>query len=559
MMKYLKLKLIIVVTALFALLWSCDYLDYDEDTFFEKDVFFKNFGQTKAFLANIYSYLPLGFNAIDGAMRSSATDDAVHVWDYSNIQRMVNGRWSPTYPIDDQWGNYYRGIRAANIFLENAKKESFDDLMYNDDYPQLMQQFDLYPYEARFLRAFFYFELIKRYGDVPLVTTVLNEEEANSVTKASYEDVVAFIVDECDAVSDHLPTSYASMPGSETGRATKGAALALKARTLLYAASPLHNPGNEQSKWIAAAKAAAEVINLGVYSLQSNYHNVVNNLNSPELILERREDFNNWFERANFPIGYEGGQTGTCPTQNLVDAYEMQTTGLGIDETGSGYDPVKSYTNRDPRMYETILYNGAMFKGREIEVWEGSRNGPPQPRATKTGYYLRKYVIESISLDPVNPTSQIHTWVLFRLGEVLLNYAEAMNEAYGPYATGPFPLDVLTAADAVNMIRNRAGMPPFPAGMSKEAFREKLRNERRVELAFEDHRFWDIRRWKIGDVTKDVYGVTVSKSGSGFAYTKKQVATDRVWDDKMYLYPISQSELFLNEGLKPQNPGWPTQ
>lgn len=553
----MKLKLIISSAALLLLPGSCNYLDYNEDVYFPKDYVFHHFGETKAFLTNIYSYLPSGFNAIDGAMRSSATDDAVHVWDFSAVQRMVKGNWSPTSLIDDQWGNYYRGIRAVNIFLDNAKKENFDDIKYNDDYPQLMQQFELYPYEARFLRAFFYFELIKRYGDVPLITTLLDTDDANRVTRDSFEDIVEFIVNECDTISTKLPISYANMPGQETGRITKGAALALKSRVLLYAASPLHNPAGAQSKWIAAAKSAADVMNMGVYSLESEYKNVVNNLNSRELILERRDDPSNWFERNNFPVGYEGGQTGTCPTQNLVDSYEMQETGIGINEIGSGYDPENPYAGRDPRLEETILHNGSMFKGLEIECWEGGRNGPPKKRATKTGYYLKKYVIENISLDPVNPTSQIHTWVLFRYGEILLNYAETMNEIYGPNTKGPAPLDHWTAIDAVNMIRSRAGMPPFPVTLSKEDFKEKVRNERRVELAFEDHRFWDIRRWKMGNVNKDVYGVTVTKSGSDITYTKKQIETDRIWEDKFYLYPIPQNELYINEHLT-QNPGWTT-
>jgi starch-binding outer membrane protein, SusD/RagB family len=293
---------------------------------------------------------------------------------------------------------------------------------------------------------------------------------------------------------------------------------------------------------------------MGIYGLEGEYKNGVNNFNSNELILERRQSEDNWFERANFPIGYEGGRTGTCPTQNLVDSYEMQETGLSIDEAGSGYDADNPYAGRDPRMYQTILYNGASFKGEEIEVWKDGRNGPPKSRATKTGYYLRKYVIENISVDPVNPTSQIHTWVLFRAGEILLNYAEAMNEAYGPNTTGPAPLDEWTATDAVNIIRDRAGMPAFPSGMSKEDFREKVRNERRVELAFEDHRFWDIRRWKIGNTTTNIRGVTVSKNGSDISFSEKQVET-RVWKDKMYLYPIAQNELYLIDNLS-QNPDW---
>ncbi|MCL6102913.1 MAG: RagB/SusD family nutrient uptake outer membrane protein [Bacteroidetes bacterium] len=549
------IKLFIVCALLLPLSWSCKkFLDYKEADYFNKDQVFFSFNRSKNFLNNIYSYLPTDFNSIDGAMRSSASDDAVHVWDLSAIQRFNNGNWSPLQTLDDQWGRLYTGIRAANLFLKESDGQTFEDTRYNDNYAQLMAQFKLYPYEARFLRAFFYFELIKRYGDVPLVTTLLTEQEANNVSKTPYDKVVDFIVSECDEISLYLPISYKSIPGAETGRATKGAALALKARALLYAASPLHNVENGQAKWIAAATAAKAIIDLKSYTLDKDYANIVNNLSSTELIFETRQAASNTFERANFPVGFEGGNTGTCPTQNLVDTYEMQATGKGIDEAGSGYNSNDPYQGRDPRMSKTILYNGSLWKNTIVQCWYGGFNGEPTENATKTGYYLKKYVMESVSLSPVSPTTKIHVWVLFRYGEALLNYAEAMNEVYGPYTAGPAPLQ-MTANEAVKLVRSRAGMPGFPAGMTKEDFRNKLRNERRVELAFEDHRFWDIRRWKTGSSTTAIYGVEVTKDNSNSISYKRKLVETRVWDDKMNLYPISQNELYLNKGLA-QNPGW---
>ena len=235
---------------------------------------------------------------------------------------------------------------------------------------------------------------------------------------------------------------------------------------------------------------------------------------------------------------------------------EMKATGLGINETGSGYDAANPYAGRDPRLAATVLFNGSVWKSIPLEVWNGGLNGPPKSHTTKTGYYLRKYLTESISLNPVNPGSGYHYWVIFRYAEVLLNYAEAMNEAYGPEVAGPAPLNNLTALQAVNQVRTRTGlaMPGFPTGMAADAFRTKLWNERRVELAFEDHRFWDLRRWKIGDQTTEIYGMDVVKDGTNFTYTRKLVET-RVWDDKMYLYPIPQSEIFINGNLD-QNEGW---
>jgi hypothetical protein len=187
-----------------------------------------------------------------------------------------------------------------------------------------------------------------------------------------------------------------------------------------------------------------------------------------------------------------------------------------------------------------------------VECWTGGANATPKTNATKTGYYLKKYLIESVSLSPSSVSSRQHTWVVFRYGEVLLNYAEAMNEAYGPENASTLGL---TALQAVNQIRTRAKMPVFPAGLTKDQFRLKLQNERRIEMAFEEQRFWDIRRWKIGNTTQDIYGMEITKNGDGtFKYTKKLIER-RIFEDKMNLYPIPQSELFKNNKLK-QNTGW---
>lgn len=549
------LKIFITCTILLPIFLSCSKsLDYDESTFYNEEAVLNSPNLYKALLTSIYAYLPTDFSVLDGAMRSSASDEAVHVWDLSTIKRFNDGSWSSLQPLDDQWGSLYAGIRSANRFIKIADGQTFEDLKYNDGYAEMMLQYKNYPYEARFLRAFFYSELIKRYGDVPLVTTLMSVEEANNVKETSFDKIVEFIAAECDAISAHLPATYTTVAGFETGRATKGAAYALKARMLLYAASPLHNPTNDQTKWIAAATAAKQLMDLQIYTLQRRYREIANNINTTELILETRQGFSNTFEAANFPVGYEGGNTGTCPTQNLVDAYEMVANGKGINEAGSGYDPNNPYVGRDQRLGETILFNGATWKSQVIQVWDGGLNGKPHERATKTGYYLKKYLIESVSLSPVAPTTMQHAWVLFRYGEVLLNYAEAMNEVYGPNVQGPGILN-MTANEAVNLVRVRGRMPIFPSGMSQVDFKEKLRNERRIELAFEDHRFWDIRRWKIGSSTTAIYGMNVLRSNTGeLTYSRKLVET-RVWNDKMLFYPISQNELYINKNLS-QNPNW---
>ncbi len=549
MTKFRNTALIIV---LFLGLGACEYLEYDEASYLEKEDIFMDFERTKRFLTNIYDYLPHDFVSIDGAMRATASDEAIHVWDLSNVHKMNNGTWSAIQPLDNVWGNMYGGIRAANLFLEETEGQTFEDQQYNIDYQEMMEQFRVYPYEARFLRAFFYFELVKRYKNIPLITTVLTTEESLEIEPAEFDSVVQFIADECDAIADSLPRDFGSFSSTqETGRATRGAALALKARTLLYAASPLHNPGNDTERWKEAAEAAFEVINMWEYTLESNYSNNFNNINSSELIFGRRQGATNGFERRNFPVGYEGGNTGTCPTQNLIDAYEMQESGLPIDEDPL-YDPNNPYQGRDPRMYETVILNMDIWKEDTVETFRGGRNGLPVSNATKTGYYLRKYLIEDVNLDPTNTNTREHTWVLFRYAEVLLNYAEAINEVYGPYDGG----DVgMSANFAVSLVRERSNMPHFPQGLSKDEFREKLRNERRVELAFEDHRFWDVRRWMIGETTREIYGMDIRKQeDDSFTYQKVMVE-QRVFEDKMNLYPIPQSEIDINPELE-QNPGW---
>jgi starch-binding outer membrane protein, SusD/RagB family len=548
--EYIKYSLIglMVIT-----LGSCEYLDYDETSYNRKDDVFADFGRTKSFLTGIYSKLPTDFNSIDGAIRSSATDDAEHVWDLSDVQKFNDGSWSAIQTLDNVWGDMYEGIRAVNLFLAESAGQEFPDERFNENYDEIMEQFAMYPYEARFLRAFFYFELIKRYKDVPLITKVLTPEEAKTVDQNSFNEVVNFIVQECDEIAAVLPTNFGNFSSAkETGRATRGAALALKARVLLYAASPLHNSANDINLWKEAAIASRAIITSGGYSLEPNYSNIVNNLTSPELIMERREGDSNGFERRNFPIGFEGGNTGTCPTQNLVDAYEMVQTGLPITDPASGYDPIFPYAGRDSRLEKTVILNNSMWKGQVVESFYGGANGPPKANATKTGYYLKKYVIEAVNLSPTNTTQRRHTWVLFRFGEVLLNYAEAMNEAYGPDDASTLGM---TAREAVNLIRKRANMPDFPAGMTKDAFRTKIRNERRVELAFEDHRFWDVRRWKIGQQTTDIYAMNIGPNPfGGFAY-EKILLESRVHQDYMNLYPIPQAEIYKNSNLQ-QNPGW---
>lgn len=548
-MKYLRYYFLVILVVSVG---GCDVLTYDETSNYAKGDVFSDFNRSKQFLTNIYSRLPGGFNSVNGAMRASGSDDAEEMDEQEAVHRFNDGSWSASNPLDANWGNMYEGIRATNRFLEEFDISNFEDRQYNFDYDEIIEQAKIYPHQARFLRAFFYFELIKRYGKVPLVTKVLSTTEANNVELTSFEEVTDFIISELNAIIPKLPVNYQSISGSETGRATRGAAMALKTRTLLYAASPLHNPSGDRQPWISAAEAAKALMDSAYYSLVNNYGNVVNNRRSRELIFERRLRDSNLFERSNFPISYEGADPGTAPTQNLVNSYEMQATGENIDQPGSGYDPANPYEGRDPRLKQTVIVNNSEWKSRKVEIWQGGRDGLPQDQATPTGYYLKKYVVENVSLDPNNLTEASHTWVFFRYAEVLLNYAEAMNEAYGPQNAAGMGM---TAREAVNRVRNRSNMPVFPAGMTRDEFRQKLRNERRVELAFEDHRFWDLRRWKIGPSTTDIYGMEITRNNDGSFDYQPKLIEERVWNERMYLYPIPQAEIFKNKALQ-QNPGW---
>lgn len=558
-MKHMKFKYIALLLPAFVL-GGCDFMDCDESTDYQKQDIFESFDRSKKMVTNIYSYLPQDFCNTSDAMLDAATDDAIHVYKSSAIQYFVNGTWSANRLVDDVWGNYYTAIRSANLYLKEAEGQEFEDWEHSKNYEDMMKTYRNFPYEVRFLRAFFYFELIKRYHNVPLVTTVLTQEEVNEVIPESCEKVAQFIMQECAEIAPILPVNYKSgFADKETGRITRGAALALKARVALYMASPLFS-ADDADKWKKAAKAAYEIIGsaseLG-YSLDkfANLFGAANNT-STEVILVRSTGENGDFEKANFPMGVEGGKTSTCPTQNLVDAFEMKSSGNEFDWN----NPVMKanpYADRDPRLAMTVVYNNMEWPAaKKVEIWEGGANGLPLANATTTGYYLRKYVNKDISFASGSTvTKKHHNWILFRYAEVLLNYAEAMANAYGPDVAGDETCP-MTAREAVNLVRNRSGvkMPEFPAGMSKENFIKRLKNERRVELAFEGHRFWDIRRWKDLSKTANIYRVKIEKAGDNFNYAKLPYET-RTITDNLYFYPISNTEKYKNPNLG-QNPGW---
>ena len=561
-----KINVVFLILYLIFTHVGCSLLDFDERDALDEKLVFEGYSSQRNFLYSIYGSLPRVDNYLEGALLACATDDAEFVNDFVNIQRFNTANITKFFNPDDQWLNLYSAVRKCNTFLEKAVLSTLDEYKNNLDpirdggqyYPRLVLALEYERAEARFLRAFFFFELTKRYGGVPLITDLNVGIDASSydLKRNTFDECTDFIIKELNEVIPVLPNIHDNRDGlqGQTGRATKGAAMALKSRVLLYAASPLFNASNTSRLWEQAAKASIEVINSNLYSLESNYSELFLKSNSSELIFERRISDANSFERANYPIGYDGGNTGTCPSQNLVDSYEMQSTGLLISHPSSGYDANNPYVNRDPRFYTTINYNNAVWAGRNIEIWTGGRDAPPIQNATKTGYYLKKYLNSSVRIGEGQNIVQRHTFYIFRYGEIYLNYAEAMNEAYGP-ESDPDNLG-MTALDAINVIRGRANMPNIQPGISKDDFRVKIINERRIEFAFENHRFWDVRRWKITNnvLNEDLRGVVIEKINENeFRFSPKK-KKKRQFEEKMNLYPIPYTET-IKANIE-QNPGW---
>ncbi|MFV0469182.1 MAG: RagB/SusD family nutrient uptake outer membrane protein [Dysgonomonas sp.] len=563
----MKTKLLLMALLAAALVSCNDFLNYDENSDYTKKGAFDTYSRAFQTATYVYSYLPSDYlatsssdNLLGGASRSAGCDEAEYVWPTSSVHTFYNGTWSATNTVDDQWGRMYAGIRAANVFLENGVGLTFPEEQYAQDYKLNMRIYNNLQWEMRFLRAYYHFELLKRYNNIPVVEKVMTPEEANNVEQVPFDSVVEFIVKECDIAKQHLPIVYDSLYSLETGRATKAAAMALKSRVLLYAASKLHNPEHDQQKWIRAAQAAKALIDsaaiFGVSSLPA-YASVAStdNFALAEVIFAARRDNSNSPERYNFPIGFEGGNTGNCPTQNLADCYGMMR--------GKVYDPQNPFTSeRDPRLMLNVVADGTLFcYNSKVDISEGSPNGLPTNGATKTGYYLKKFLNKDVSLTSASTTSSRHTFPLFRFAEVYLNYAEAMVEAYGDWNTTDNNLGLnMTALASLNKVRARGGLglAGYLAAdvTSVDDFTAKLRKERMAELAFEDHRFWDIRRWKIGPETTKIIRLKIVKDA---ATNKNKYSTyetnDRVWEDRMYFYPIPQTEIFKNPKLK-QNPGW---
>ncbi|TCC98906.1 RagB/SusD family nutrient uptake outer membrane protein [Pedobacter psychroterrae] len=552
---------------------SCEVVEPENLTFVNDKEIYSNITQIRNVLNNVYSGLPNGFSDIGTSWLAAASDEAEEVNNVETIQNFNTGNITPYSNPDDVWNKTYASIRNAKIFIQSTDTITWKIWQYSNptEYTRRVELIKQYKAEAKFLTAFFYFELVKRYGGVPIVDEVIdkNTDWISRFPRRSFSDCVDFIVYNCDSAAAGLPATYDT---GNYGRATKGAAMALKARILLYAASDLYNQssnadpllgyvgGDRTARWVKAAEANRAVITFTpVYAFQAKYEtlSVLAATKSTEVIFERRYAASNTFEKQNTAVGFPMGATGTCPSGNLVDAFEHLDDG-NFDWSKPAH-AANPYNRRDPRLAKIVAFNGAPF-GKvpaPVELFAGGINGKPRDRASKTGYYLRKYMNETLDLQlgEVAPKQ----WMFIRLAEIHLNYAEAMNEAYGPEGTGPGTLTV-SARTALNSVRTRAAvaLKAISAGADQQSMNALIRNERRVELAFEGHRFWDVRRWMIAGqaIGGTLRGVNVVKNADGtFSYTPT-VVENRVWNDKLYYYPIPQSEISKSNGVIVQNRGW---
>jgi hypothetical protein len=548
------------------------------------------------YLNAIYYALQNGHNRVGGDYLDAASDDAISsAVSENDIQRLAAGQYTSSNRVgagrdipnriigDMDWGGYYTAIRQAITFINNIDIVPLMNTFTNANGDTLPMN-RAWKAEARFLKAYFYFELIKRYGGVPILRDDAPYElgEDMELPRNTFEYCIDYIVSELDAIKDSLRAAPLQNPASESHVVTQGAAMALKCRVLLYAASPLFNEqpveaGNEwvgyaqydPQRWKTAADAAREFINtynkdLGsnsVYALSistppfmSVFLSVDNN---KEIIFAQQGSRGTDVEKNNGPIGFTGSNQSngrTSPTQNLVDAFLMKD-GKTIDDPDSKYtySTQSMYDNRDTRLGYTVMYNGSSWLNTTLETFISGKNNPNQSaQTTKTSYYMRKFMGDFAT--KANYDDALHLWIMFRYAEILLNFAEAENEHAGATA------DVY---DAIISLRKRAriesgndsryGLKP---NMTREEMRRVIRNERRIEMAFEEQRYWDIRRWRIAEdiFAEPLYGLQITKTGGVLNYTRVPVARYS-FDSKRYFYPIPYSEVIKNKNMK-QNPGW---
>lgn len=557
MKKYKNLLLALFV----ALASGCsDMLDIKPTSFISDEAIWKDKVLIDKFVANTYGSMLCGFNRCTAGFgqnwsmswagnMDSATDDFASVSDspiYTQLNKDAITVQSCPF-VSEIWIQEYLVIRKCNTIIERVA--GVDDKVLTAKEKLRIDA------EARFLRAFCYFDLGRTFGKAPLILKAQNLEEDLLVAPSSFAEIVEFVKDECDLYADNLPLTY---PEEEAGHATKVAFLALKSRALLYLASPL-NSEDDARKWDDAAVAAQAVMDLHVYELykvgETPYRSMEfdKTAANKEVIFERRFSFpeapHNIHMMWSLDAEDAGSWNGLYPTQNLVDAYETIDGKLIDDPTNTMYDAQDPYSNRDARFYQSIIYNGSTWEtylmSMVTNTVDPSKNGSCKPRLGKArcGYGPKKFIEE---LDPSTNIyggyAQSNNWPYFRYAEVLLNYAEAKNESLSVPDESVY--------NAVNEVRARSNQPNLPTGLSKEEMRKRIKNERRVELLLEEHRFYDLRRWKDGNVLAEpIMGMNIYNNNITLKYEISKVE-DRVFTGEHYYLPIPLSEQEKNPLLK---------
>jgi hypothetical protein len=605
-MKKIKNNILIIGCLSFLALTSCDEYEAVPIERFTMDYVFSPTDSlgTNAFkyLNAIYYAMPSGHNGVGGDYLDAASDDAVSSEIAENdIQRLAAGQYTAASRVgagsdipnriigNMDWKGYYTAIRQAITFVNHIDEVPLM-LTFRNKAGDTIPMTRAWKAEARFLKALFYFELVKRYGGVPILRDDAPYElgEDMELPRNTFEYCVNYIVSELDAIKDSLRTTPVENPAADDHVVTQGAAMALKSRVLLYAASPLYNErpietGNEligyaqydANRWKIAADAARSFIDtynkttpvtyglntLNTASTNGFTHLFLNNYasNNLEIIFYRQGSRNSNIERNNGPIGFSGTNQSsgrTSPTQNLVDAFPMKD-GKAINDPESeyAYDPYSQqmYVNRDPRLKFTVMHNGARWMQTDLETFVKGVNNPTQSvQTTKTSYYLRKFMG---SFEEIRDYSdQLHLWIMFRYAEILLNFAEAQNEYAG--ATDEVYDAVIALRKRVRIDAGDDQLYGLKANMTKEEMRQAIRNERRIEMAFEEQRYWDIRRWRIAEevFAAPLYGLTITKIGGSLNFVRTPVA-EYSFEKKRYFYPIPYSEVIKNRNMV-QNPEW---
>lgn len=480
---------------------------------------------------------------------NNIADEARSNYPGNTPNSILQGNWDATSNPMDLYARCYSSIRKMNEFLAKIQSSTVPDATKKS-----------LTAEVLFLRGFRYFDLVKRYGGVPLIDKPQALSDDLLITRSTMDQSFTFIVTDLDKAIADLPAD------ATRGMATKGAAMALKGRVLLYAASPLYSATNSTAKWAAAAAANKAVMDLGKYQLYPDLTKLWLNTTNTESVFEidyalpLKYHGNDAKGKPLFLANNDAGQLS--PVQDLVNAFPM-ANGKAITDPTSGYDPNNPYVGRDKRFYAFIAYNGSKMKGttsgppvKEItlEIYNGGRDFNADPTTqiynTITGYY---------SVKAINPDNTIYNYgygsdqpfMDIRYAEVLLNYAEAQNEAVGPDAS---------VYSAVNLVRGRAGITGQVSGLNQAEMRSLIINERYIEFCFEEKRYWDLRRWKLAGTllnNRKALGVFITKNvNNTFSYQYLDVdPQNMVFSDKMYLMPIPFSETSKNKNLV-QNPGW---